>query len=90
MTEYIDRQRAIKEVKEWATIITAPKYLISEDTICVLENLPAEDVKLIIRAKWETLYPYRQIFCSHCKEASEYAFNYCPNCGAKMEIQNEM
>ena len=86
MIEYIDRQKAIKEVKEWATVITAPKYLISEDAICILENLPTEDVKKNIKAEWETIYPYHQVFCSHCKEASDHAFHYCPNCGAKMEV----
>lgn len=28
----------------------------------------------------------RRCCCSECGEISEYATNYCPNCGAKMEV----
>ena len=28
-------------------------------------------------------------FCSECDEQSLWKFNYCPNCGAKMEVNDE-
>ena len=28
-----------------------------------------------------------KVFCSECKEVSDYPTMYCPNCGAKMEEQ---
>lgn len=27
------------------------------------------------------------LYCSECKEWSEYRARYCPNCGARMEIE---
>jgi len=31
--------------------------------------------------------PMKGIFCSECDEPSVWKFNYCPNCGARMESE---
>lgn len=39
------------------------------------------------KGKWEVIdeVPPRRYGCSICKKLSWYQYNYCPNCGAKME-----
>lgn len=36
------------------------------------------NIPYLRRDKWE---------CSVCHERIEYIFNYCPNCGARMEVE---
>ena len=31
----------------------------------------------------------KNAYCSECLEETGYAYNYCPNCGAKMDGGNE-
>lgn len=41
------------------------------------------------KGKWEVIdeVPPRRYGCSICKKLSWYQYNYCPNCGAKMEAE---
>lgn len=57
-------------------------------------NLPAADVAPLVHGKWEyipqTLNTLSQIRCSFCgwwslDPSIDGAYNYCPNCGAKMD-----
>lgn len=65
------------------------------------ENLPAADVAQVVHGRWvwrEDEYAYE---CSACKcgfdyyktyELFDHGFqfaNYCPNCGAKMDLEGE-
>lgn len=58
------------------------------------ENLQAADVAPVVHGKWEyipqTLNTLSQIRCSFCgwwslDPSIDGAYNYCPNCGAKMD-----
>ena len=47
-----------------------------------------------VTGKWETDevccsdgYKYTVTYCSECDEQVDYMTNYCPNCGAKMEVK---
>ena len=63
-----------------------------------IEKLPAADVRPVVRGKWNRTdaYPHR-LYCSVCYktylkndellERWEFPLNYCPNCGAKMEVE---
>ena len=54
-------------------------------------ELPAIEAEPVKRGRWvmkETMIrsPYaKNAYCSECLEETSYAYNYCPNCGAKME-----
>ena len=34
--------------------------------------------------EWSWDYPY---MCDQCREQAEKEFNFCPNCGARMEVE---
>lgn len=57
-----------------------------------LLSIPAADVAPVVHGRWEWIGPYRYNddgmigTCSVCKERLRlFAYNYCPNCGAKMD-----
>lgn len=84
MAEYIDRD----EVIAW---IWKQKRLSKGYTVMVIQDLPAADVAPVRRGLWEwdTEDIYRCTFCgnkAHIKEVMGYpAWDYCPNCGARMD-----
>ena len=97
MAEYIDREDAKRELLEWAVIIQRPRYLLSEDAMCVLDNIPAADVAPVRHGRWmkkhDAVMYWRQ--CSECGNimqrnfyGNEWNSPYCPNCGAKMDGDN--
>ena len=81
MAEYIERESAIESLPvAWDSAINA------------LRNAPSADVAPVVHGRWEWIGPYRYNddgmigTCSVCKERLRlFAYNYCPNCGAKMD-----
>lgn len=92
MSECIDRQAAIEAAKyAWAKGLEPTQYM---------EMIPAADVAPVVHGRWEAklLDNYRKysVTCSICgwvgienydsyDEPSD--FNYCPSCGAKMDLE---
>ena len=88
--EYISREAAIEAVKHaWAKGLEPSQYI---------EILPAADVAPVVHEKWLLdrwpSWPHRE--CSRCKimiprtkEVPDQYWQYCPNCGAKMDGGNE-
>lgn len=82
MPKYIDISKIQYEEKE-----NIDGYVYSEVVRrSKIESMPAEDVKPVIHAKW--IYDEDCVICSHCGKAFSLSSNYCPNCGAEMEISN--
>ena len=60
-----------------------------------VKQLPAADVQKVKHGKWEkiTFITGEINTCSLCgfgkSGYDDRAYNYCPNCGAKMEVKNE-
>lgn len=89
MKEYIDR-KLMNEVLDELCVVNSVWN--------VLNDIPAADVKEVIRAKWErkeynSNYPYYRMECSNCggrmprdQFTKEYYSSYCPHCGAKMDL----
>ena len=92
--EYIRRSDALKGVElfqcGWAEI-----EAVQTDYI---ERLPAADVAPVVHEKWLLdrwpRWPHRE--CSRCKimiprtkEVPDQYWQYCPNCGARMDGGNE-
>lgn len=55
-----------------------------------IENAPTADVVEVVHGFWATLRSGCDCVCSMCGRywidvADKYDFNYCPNCGAKMD-----
>ena len=97
MIDYIKRSDAIKAVyeewDEWINYDGSGREIASdtEDALC---RLDAEDVAPVRHGRWyqDAIYygedgsPCIVDICTECGAYGYYAdFNYCPNCGAKMD-----
>ena len=93
MTEYIDRNAAVKALME-------TKWERGSDGAMAMEivaSLPAADVAPVVHGRWDDSGRYTfpsgaaAVRCTNCGCAlteSEYRlnnWNYCPVCGAKMD-----
>ena len=97
MAEYIDREALLLRIDCYGT----NKFgMLDEDIRAFIKAQPAADVAPVIHAHWieqedrnlDTYYT-----CSSCKEdfdliagtPCENLYNYCPNCGAKMDEKED-
>jgi hypothetical protein len=83
--EYIDREKAILAVRHaWAKGLEPTQYI---------EQIPAADVVEVRHGRWVSVQHKLARVCSVCNRDEPYKFadvdadvyNYCPNCGAKMD-----
>lgn len=97
MAEYIERDAAIDAIMK-VYVITAGykarnRVFAAEEAV---HQLPVADVAPVVHGRWEFLGPNMLNrgcmcgTCSACKVRCEYIVNtgLCPNCGAKMEVDN--
>lgn len=104
MKTYIERAAVKDEILSWAVCINHPELLSKEDTMHCIDNMPAADVVEVRHGRWiedERTYPGPGLannLCSVCGEiagawkeglAPERKWAYCPNCGARMEKEDE-
>ena len=86
MTEYIKREDALAVFCDFCGVCDEDKRepLECDDILGkVLERLPAEDVRPVVRGHW--LKNGYSIRCSECGYDMPFAVrNFCPNCGADM------
>mgnify|MGYP007088341534 CR=1 FL=1 len=93
MADYIDREALLTHQynashSNWPQL--AEMVVGVED----IEDAPAADVSPVVHGRWEyipqTLNTLSQVRCPFCRWWSldpsiDGAYNYCPNCGAKMD-----
>lgn len=91
MAEYIDRDAIYKafanactDVLERASEIYYIAGFSYEHVIEILDNIPAADVAPVVHGRWKR-YGRNLGECSNCGEIVNIRYNYCPNCGAKMD-----
>ena len=79
MAEYIERGFALDVVKR-----TSGDYAAA---FAEIAHAPAADVAPVVHGRWE---PYRKNLgkCSECGEVVQIRSNYCPDCGAKMDLED--
>ena len=53
MKEYIERESIKSEILSWAVCINHPEYLSTDDTLYILDNMPAADVAPVRHGIWE-------------------------------------
>ena len=84
MAEYINREKAKR--------LLHIEYAYAAEQL--LDEIPAADVAPVVHGKWEyipqTLNTLSQLRCPFCgwwslDPSIDGAYNYCPNCGAKMD-----
>lgn len=76
MAEYIDREAAINAV--------FGAMADGRAVFPALNNLPAADVRPVVRGKWEYNPGDNIPYCSECMMPQDSECNFCPNCGAEM------
>lgn len=93
MADYIDREAMIKQIERRERMLIGDKSISIAALKQFVRNRPAADVVPAIRGHWiPTTRPYMNEYkdCSVCDYRTWYSsdFNYCPNCGAKMEEED--
>lgn len=69
---------------------TALKLLLDK-----IERLPAADVRPVVRGKWQVYYTDLDSLYTRCTaclctfKGSKNHYNFCPNCGAQMNMREE-
>ena len=85
MAEYIERETAIK-----ALMNDAPEQVgySREDAADCIRYMDAADVTIVRHGKW--LHRKNGVaYCSKCEvDTVEDETNYCPNCGATMDLED--
>ena len=85
MAEYIEREAAIRVVNGQSSLTMTRSSLIDS-----ISKLPAADVAPVVHGRW---VPTKAPFMNECEDCSVCGYrtvwgrryNYCPNCGAKMD-----
>lgn len=94
MAEYIEREALLKAVSAWRVLVKDLYDCGYDDCITAMEDTisdaPAADVEPVKHGRW-----INENFCTRCsacgnmtiydKYSREVESDYCPNCGAKME-----
>lgn len=100
MAEYIEREAAVNAIIAIMPSMSTPDghgerddlvlaaQKMCEDNIREINNIPAADVTPVVHGRWE---PYRKNLgkCSECGEVVQIRSNYCPDCGAKMDLTED-
>lgn len=100
MSKYIDREELIRDIiSDMALFMGTPDDVQKHDEQCIraisyIESATGADVVPVVHGRWEyipqTLNTLSQFRCPFCRWWSldpsiDGAYNYCPNCGAKMD-----
>lgn len=94
MAEYIDRETVLKILEDHPAGTRRGCDMYSDDVRAITRKIelePAADVAPVRRGHWKRDRENRPI-CSECADEpyrnGDYnPPNYCPNCGAKMEVE---
>ena len=95
MAEYIDRVPILQQLEK--TKINAQTAFINSILEGLLKKAPTADVVEVVHGEWIPIVIQESYFdppyCDTCKcsicgyeiDVSETIYNYCPNCGARMD-----
>lgn len=91
--KFIEWRADLKEKKETAKTQREAKRTsdIAAGVVCCLMELcdaPTADVQEVKHVRWEDYYvgdSLEGVICTVCKKTCVCEFDYCPNCGAKMD-----
>lgn len=94
MSDYIEREFALNVL---CRENCGHDYEANKCNNCYTSNfinyLPAADVAEVKHGKWIEYLPVLrvgnlQIGCSECGLTNDFKTSYCPNCGAKMDLED--
>ena len=87
--EYISREAALKDFE--ACNAENPRWTPQRVKTLLLRQ-PAADVAEVVHGRWiwneEGEIDWEQFYrCSNCGNKEYWESNFCPNCGAKMDLE---
>ena len=94
MSDYISREALKKEISE------STEPFNTGSVFRAISRIPAADVAEVRRGWWteikEHIYPadgvckeWTNFYCSECDVPNNSPTDFCPNCGAKMDLEDE-
>lgn len=84
-----DVLRIVERVTNEAVEKNQRKYLIQPRIIAEISGLPTIEAEPVKHGRWidNGIYDSMLSACSICGySCGAYSFNYCPNCGARMDL----
>ena len=82
--EYIRKNDASDWLKQYGQDVLHGKYKFSLMYIWKnIMDLPSADAAPVVHAHW--IDGYRWQTCSKCRNKGKRSWEFCPNCGAKMD-----
>ena len=88
--EYLERETLLKNAKKLQGDLFGSVLIVSE-----IEKMPAANVREVVYGKWiwkDFRYDGSySLCCSECleTEGARESVKFCPNCGARMYMENE-
>lgn len=87
MAEYINREKTKRELSEWCISLNSPHLLSRDDTMFLLDNIPAADVAPVVRCRDCKYYRVSAMlspnkFCFRLKHPVEdrpIGYNFAPD-----------
>ena len=88
MARYIDADFLLKDIRESVVFSvrdakTSPELRGARKIIDRIENAPTVDVVEVKHGEWDNNGGFYR--CSECINYTNYDYDYCPYCGAKMD-----
>lgn len=91
MAEYIDREQVLNLLKSYGIKRGNKVFGIADigDAIMSVEDLPTADVAPVKHGKWIHNDEWWEFICTSCHRGigNIKEYKYCPNCGAKMDLE---
>ena len=94
MADYIDRDAVISEIERREALMVRDKRISVDAMKSFIKNRPAVDVAPVVHGRWieQDKYTFGTMYdCAICGTRildNGHSWNYCPNCGAKMEQED--
>ena len=95
MAEYIEREALMRRIKEihcaecdsYRGVRCRACWV--DDTLDYIDSEPTADVAMVRHGRWLCVDTDTEQFflCNRCKKKEYWESNYCPNCGAKMDLE---
>ena len=95
MAEYIEREALLREIERREALMVGDKLVSVDAMKSFIKNRPAADVATVRHGRWviPTKIGHRSFDIPHCSVCNGVSCGvdentkYCPNCGAKMDLE---
>lgn len=89
MADYISRQAVIDALEKERDYLlkngrTGAENILVHHALAVVDEIPAEDVRPVVRGEWKKYRKGIDLQCSRCYWSTDFGIplNFCPNCGS--------